>query len=346
VHGDPPQLSTVIATRDRGASLGRTLQHLEAQQLDGLRWELIVVDNGSTDETGAVLDAFRDRLPLRIIQEPTPGKSEALNTALRSASGEMVVFTDDDVQPVSYWLSELWDASQRHASYSVFGGPISPIFPPDCPPWLRRHRFAGPLFTEFVPTLEEKPLPAGVVPLGPNCAVRKTALASARFDPRLGPQLNAYPVGADVDFALRLEAAGHVPMFVPKAIVRHVVRQEQLQPRWLLHRCYAWGRGVSYLYPDRTSLRVSGIPVNVLSWFGLSWWRERRSEVAHRLERSMTHSFVRGLLAEEHATGGTGSRTTMSGDLAMKLRRYYAGEAASVKPRRRAARPRNSPRPR
>ena len=322
------QLSVLLATRNRAPSLGRTLERLLSQNLHGLNWELVVVDNGSTDETAAVLRSFADRLPLKAVLEREPGKSRALNAGLAVATGELVVLTDDDVQPANYWLSELWSASLRHPGASIFGGPISPILPADCPPWLRNHRFAGALFTTFVPSLTEAPLAAHVVPLGPNVAIRRRLLPDVWFDPTMGPQpQSGYAIGADVDFVLRLCALGHVPMFVPKAIVRHVVRDEQLLPKWLLLRSYSWGRGVARLYQDRYAPRIAGAPVYAWLWLSRSWWRGLGGDPDDRLGRAMSYQFARGLLREERATRleASGSNSTIDPRTCFALREFYAG---------------------
>src|SRR5207244_1128123 len=126
--------------------------------------------------------------------------------------------------------------------------PISPTFPPDCPPHLRTTVFGGPLYTKFAPAMTEELLPAHVVPLGPNFAVRRSAIDGLRFDPALGPQgLSDYPIGCDVDFGLRVIARNHRCHYVPKAIIRHVVRPEQLAPEWIVRRCGLWGRGAARL---------------------------------------------------------------------------------------------------
>ena len=100
-------ISVLIATRDRASSLACTLEALEAQASPGCPVEILVVDNGSVDDTADVVAAARRRSTGLIIYiaEPKPGKSHALNTALRHARGDLLVFTDDDVLPAPGWLA-------------------------------------------------------------------------------------------------------------------------------------------------------------------------------------------------------------------------------------------------
>lgn len=101
--------SILIATRNRAAALEKTLQAFRDVRVpDGLSVEMIIVDNGSTDETPEVVS--RTSLPsieILLIQEPLPGKSRALNSAIARARGEVFLFTDDDVVPAPDWLERM-----------------------------------------------------------------------------------------------------------------------------------------------------------------------------------------------------------------------------------------------
>src|SRR5262249_40881666 len=129
-------ISVLIATRDRAKLLENTLDHLHKQVMPGLSWEVMVVDNGSTDDTSSVLERAREKLPLVSLYEPIPGKNRSLNKALKHAQGELLVFTDDDVSPSTEWLAELCRASRQYRDYNLFCGPIYLSYPPDKPDWF------------------------------------------------------------------------------------------------------------------------------------------------------------------------------------------------------------------
>src|SRR3954454_24769386 len=98
-------ISIAIPTWNRSAVLRKTLEHLTLlEPVDGVEWELLVVDNNSTDDTPKVLAEFADRLPLRALHEPIPGKSSAANLAVREARGEYILWSDDDVFVDPDWL--------------------------------------------------------------------------------------------------------------------------------------------------------------------------------------------------------------------------------------------------
>ncbi len=103
-----PAVSIVICTRNRAGSLARTLEAVGSQDVDGMSAgvELVVVDNGSTDETRSVIAAFRDRAPFptTYVHEQRPGLAAARNAGIRQAAHPVILFTDDDCLPARDWL--------------------------------------------------------------------------------------------------------------------------------------------------------------------------------------------------------------------------------------------------
>jgi len=117
-------VSILIATRNRAPFLRETLRSMEQLVLPRLTSvELILVDNGSTDDTLAVAQAFRhDEITCRILIEPRPSKSMALNRALSVAKGDVLLFTDDDVRVPPNWVEGMAGPIQRGEGDAVAGG--------------------------------------------------------------------------------------------------------------------------------------------------------------------------------------------------------------------------------
>src|ERR1700722_323194 len=115
-------ISLIVCTRDRCRKLTHHLESLRRITFER-RWEIIIVDNGSVDETAAVLHEFIRTAPTEVTSkfEPRPGKSNALNTAITIARGEIVVFTDDDCYPAQDFLSRAWSAFQNPSVGYVTG---------------------------------------------------------------------------------------------------------------------------------------------------------------------------------------------------------------------------------
>lgn len=106
-------MSIVICTRNRCSVLDRCLSTVAG--VEGLdRAEVLVVDNGSTDETAAVIERWMATVPqLRCVYEPRPGLSHARNSGVHNATGDVLAFLDDDVLVDQGWLDGLVAAYQR-----------------------------------------------------------------------------------------------------------------------------------------------------------------------------------------------------------------------------------------
>jgi hypothetical protein len=210
----------VLATRNRSASLARTLSGLAAQQ-GAPRFEVIVADNGSTDDTAVVVAGFGATLDVRRIDVPQAGKGRALNAALRDANGALIVFTDDDVEPDAGWLSALQAAADRHPAFGVFGGRID-IDEAALPGWIRRSR----KLSELLAALHHRTEPIyehGRYPFGPNMAVRRHLIAgnASPYPEDLGPG-TPMPVGDETAFLSQLSAPdADDRLYVPHARVLH-----------------------------------------------------------------------------------------------------------------------------
>ena len=130
------RFTVAICTWNRAPLLSRVLDRLARIHHPTGGWEVVVVNNGSTDDTDHVLDVFADRLPLRRAFEQAAGLSHARNCAVRHTTGDYIAWTDDDVLVDADWLSAYERAIERHPEAAVFGGPVRPCFEGAPPPWL------------------------------------------------------------------------------------------------------------------------------------------------------------------------------------------------------------------
>jgi glycosyltransferase involved in cell wall biosynthesis len=261
-------LTVLLATRNRARILRDVLEsysHLR-QPLRG--WKLVVVDNGSTDQTAQVVTSFIGRLPLQFLVEPKVGKNFALNTGIELLDGDLTVFTDDDTFPNSDWLVELRRAADAQPVYSMFGGVIVPRWEVPPPAWVRWVN-QGAAYTLTHPSLKEGPIAPTLV-FGPNMAVRADVFRSGiRFDPAIGPRGACYPMGSETELALRLAKLGHQAWHVKGAIVEHFIRVEQLKKKWIWGRAIRFGRGKYRMMPTDPS-------GNVKLWMGIPRYLFRR----------------------------------------------------------------------
>lgn len=242
-------LSVAVCTWNRAARLARTLEAMTRLEPPGAGggdggWELVVVDNGSTDGTAATIDGFAGRLPVRRVTEPRTGLSHARNAAVAAARGAAIVWTDDDVLVEPGWLAAYARALDRWPDADVFGGPILPHFDAPPPAWLAaglpqvRNAYA---LLDLGP--EPVPLGGARLPFGANYAIRTAAQRRVAYSPALGRVGAALGSGEETAVVRALLDAGARGWWVPEARVAHLVPPERQSVRFL--RAYYRGNGAS-----------------------------------------------------------------------------------------------------
>lgn len=250
-------MTVVMATKNRDWLLREVLESYCRLQIPEGGWKLIVADNGSTDNTEGVIDSFKDRIPVQRVFESTPGKNAALNRTLPLIEGDLAVFTDDDAFVHEDWLIELRKGADTHPDISIFGGAVLPRWEIEPPVWTNWIDCA-PVYAITDSTLREGECNPLLI-FGPNMAVRSLIFQSGvKFDVRIGPRGENYPMGSETELVLRLVRQGYKTGHVPKAVVEHFIRKEQLDKRWVLQRGIRYGRGSLRLGPPLK--RWLGIP--------------------------------------------------------------------------------------
>jgi GT2 family glycosyltransferase len=268
--------SVVIATYNRADDLRGTLESLAGLRPAGA-WEAIVVDNNSTDDTRAVVEAAARAFPapLHYVFEKEQGRSPALNAGIRRARGEIVVTTDDDVRVEADWLDRAGEGLDRLGCGYV-GGRVLPIWGGPRPAWLPdrggRH-WAVIALLDYGP----EPIEFGArVPLGVNMAFRRGAFERAGLlDPHTGRRAGTL-LGQEVrEWCIRARAAGVRGFYVPEMVVRHIIPASRLNKayfrRWFYWRGISRARlyeqaGLDMEAPERTTIdfrtapHVLGVP--------------------------------------------------------------------------------------
>jgi glycosyltransferase involved in cell wall biosynthesis len=256
-EGAAPELTVAICTRDRRDSLLVTLASIAEQRWDGA-WEVLVVDNGGTEELAAAIDALRPTfpVPLRLEREERPGLSHARNRALEVARGRTITFIDDDVTCLSGWLSSLGEAF-RDPGLVVAGGPIRPVLPSGADPWLASvlsSEVGGPASRyefgdEPAEIVRGGPVPA---PFGANMSVRRDAArAAGGFDPRLGWGRRMIPA-EEYEFFERVLGSGARARYLPSAVVLHRITRERTRKDYWLRWHRGLGRSMVLIRPPAT----------------------------------------------------------------------------------------------
>ena len=245
-----PDLTVVICTHNRAAYLPACLDSLLRQDLPRDRFEIIVVDNASTDNTAAVCGAYENR-GVRRIFDAVPGLSHARNTGWRAGGGELIAFLDDDAIACEGWLSAAWTAYRSlQPAPAGLGGPVRLQRNSPEPAWMNAplRQPLGELDWGLAP---RKLLPTEWI-IGANCFYSRKCLEQfGGFDERLGRKGACLLSGEETMLHKQIEQAGGYIYYVPAAAVRHRVTLERTRPAWFYRR-YFWG-GVSDALVRRTA---------------------------------------------------------------------------------------------
>ncbi|HVU15633.1 MAG TPA: glycosyltransferase [Candidatus Didemnitutus sp.] len=231
-----PFASVTICTYNRSRWLRETLEFITRQDYPDDRWEVIVVDNNSRDDTRQVVESFQSApKPPRYFFESRQGSSYARNRAVEESRGEIVIFTDDDMLGGTGWLRQiiapfLLPGNERIAAV---GGEVVPVFPEGLPKWLvnqwRPLRFradVGPLRTDQLP-------------MTANLAFRKPIFGQVGyFRTDLGRIGNSSLFNEDHEFCRRVLAAGNVMWYTPIGELQHQIPASRLTFRYTFKQVY------------------------------------------------------------------------------------------------------------
>ena len=230
------QLSLVICTRNRAPQLAESLRSLTRLRYSG-PWELVIVDNGSKDETRDVIQNYRASLFLKTVVEPRAGLGRARNRGWANSQGAIVAFTDDDCYPAHDYLSSVVGCFEEDSRLGFIGGRILLHDPEDYRVTIQEKACRQDLCPgEFLPT--------GLIQ-GANFACRRRALESVGgFDERFGAGA-LFPC-EEVDVMARMLARGWSGAYEPGPLVYHHHRRRTKKEAFRLMGQYDRGRGAYY----------------------------------------------------------------------------------------------------
>jgi glycosyltransferase involved in cell wall biosynthesis len=264
-------VSVIVPTRNRAHLLEDCLRSLAAQDYDG-PFEVIVVDNGSSDATPEIVASWcRKDARFRTTREGRVGLSCAKNAGIRLATGDLLLFTDDDVVVGQGWIrAYVQFLAERDAEPVVAGGKIIPM-PDDLggwPGWMTDpaledlgrldYRRRGPLLEpwEYV--------------WGANMAIPARIVERFGFwDESLGRRGDVRGTFEDTEYQDRVRAAGATVWFLPEAAVRHRVARRGVTPCRVLMTTFTRGRNDYWQGALRRSIDQRGLPQRP-AWTGVA----------------------------------------------------------------------------
>jgi len=256
------RLTVAICTWNRAELLERTLTAMASLAVPAdVEWELLVVENGCTDDTPRVLRAASDRLPLRVVNESSPGLSHARNRAVDEMTGDAVLWTDDDVLVSPAWLERYAAALRAHPRHVLFGGAIHPHFLAPRPRWLRRSWDEVKEIYSVRELPDEDEITLDHPPFGANYAVRATVQRDVRYDPALGRNRGGVVGMEEIAVFEEMFARGHAGRWVRDAPVEHLIPPERLRPGYVRAAFEAHAMLEFASVPPISGPRVAGAPV-------------------------------------------------------------------------------------
>lgn len=263
-------LSVIIPTRNRSELLADCLASLTGQTLPAAGFEVIVVDNGSTDNTRLIAESFLGRLQLRYVEASEPGLHTGRHAGMREAASDLLVFCDDDILAEPQWLESIRYAFSS-PGVALVGGNNRPLFEAGIPAWLERLWNMPAPVKRALPHLsildfgeDEFDIDPGYI-WGCNFSVRRSVLENAGgFHPDGMPEDKIMWRGdgetAVSDF---IRNSGLRARFHPGASVSHRVPAARMSMIYFKKRSYA--QGISDSYTDfRRIGRATGMPVRQL----------------------------------------------------------------------------------
>lgn len=249
-----PKISGIICTYNRDYFLGGAIDSLLAQDCED--YEIIVVDNGSSDRTSEVVEKYLGDPRLKYVYEPVVGLSVARNTGALTSQAPILAYLDDDAVASPQWLRLLLEAYTQNEKLGVAGGKVTLIWPNNQTPpqWMSESLADGlgafDLGNRIV--YIEQP---NLTPRGVNYSLRRAFLEQVGgFDPnlgRIGKRLLSNEELYMTELALKNDWQ---VVYLPDALVEHNVSPERINPNWFLQR--SWWQGVSEHYREEIAGRT------------------------------------------------------------------------------------------
>jgi glucosyl-dolichyl phosphate glucuronosyltransferase len=261
------KLSVILPTYNRADSLERALSALLRQSADFGSYEVIVVDNNSTDRTAAAVTGHDDRR-LRLITEPRQGLSYARNAGIAAARAAVVAFTDDDVEVAPDWVDTIVAMLARHRDIEGVGGRVLPAWEGGRPQWLTREHWAPLALQDHgdARRIFDRANPIGLI--GANVAFRRRVFDRVgSFSPAVQRVKDGIGSTEDHELLTRLYASGGRMLYCPRMLVMARVPGDRCARRY--HRRWHEGHGRFYALmrtPEMERARVTplGVPAHLL----------------------------------------------------------------------------------
>jgi len=308
-----PDVSVVIGTYNRCDVLRGALESLMNQDSGDTQYEVIVVDNNSSDDTRTIVENLRDKWGannLIYCFERTQGVSYARNRGISLARGRLIAFTDDDITPARDWVASVRKGFEKFPNADCIGGKVLPQASTQFPVWLTAKHWTPLALVDLGDEPIDLDVRNGPGLVAANMAVRASVFTDVGlFEPQLQRVRNSIGSMEDHQFQLRLSDANKKLKYLPELVVHANVLPERLTKEY--HR--RWYRGHGYFYAimraadfESSKMRLLDVPAHIYRralsdvylWMKYRLKNEPELEFQHEVELSFFWGFFRKRLSD------------------------------------------------
>jgi glucosyl-dolichyl phosphate glucuronosyltransferase len=311
-----PDVSVIIGTYNRCDVLRGAIESLSNQDSGDTQYEVIVVDNNSTDDTRTMVEDLRNKWGsnnLTYCFERTQGVSHARNRGITVARGRVIAFTDDDITPTRNWVASVRRGFEKFPDADCIGGKVLPQPSTEFPVWLTAKHWTPLALLDLGDEPIDLDVRNGPGLVAANLAVRASVFTDVGlFQPQLQRVKNSIGSMEDHEFQLRLSDANKKLKYLPELVVHANVLPERLTKEY--HR--RWYRGHGYFYAimraadfEASKMRVLDVPAHVYRralsdvylWMKYRLKNEPELEFQHEVELSFFWGFFRKRFADRRS---------------------------------------------
>lgn len=259
-----PKLSIIICTYNRAGLLDRTLDSLSFQDLEKDLWQVIVVDNNSSDKTKEIVTKWQREFSITYVFEPNQGLSISRNTGINAAYSDFLLFLDDDIYAVPGMLRAYYDYLENHSRdpFACLAGKVVVEWEGgNQPPWFPS-KFLN-LYGQF--DLGNQIIDSRIALGGNMLWNRSTLLSLGGFDINLGRKGNLKLASEETTLVQEALKKNHKILYIPDAVVRHWTPYTRQTKSYLFNLCYWLGISKSIAeYNDLSTMHPKEVIINTL----------------------------------------------------------------------------------
>ncbi|MEW6127538.1 MAG: glycosyltransferase [Acidobacteriota bacterium] len=330
-------ISVILCTYNRAAQLRQAIASIMAQDCPHLRFELIIVDNHSTDQTRQVCQSMmaQSPIPIRYFFEARQGVSYARNSAINLAKSEILAFFDDDVWVTPDWLATIKRRFDEHQDVDGIGGKVLPVWNCVTPGWLNPAQYAPLALQDYGDKSIQINASQPLCLVAANLAIRRQVFTRiGLFSPTLQRVENGIGSMEDHELHLRIWDAGFQEMYCPEMIVKTEVPGERLTKNYYRR----WHQGHGHFYGllrdrefERSIMRLFDVPMHLYKQTLVDLWGWGKNRLFGKADKAFASEiqlwFFMGFFKQR-------LMTSRAGVTLKKMREVFTSLYASPKPQR------------